>query len=110
MRLLVPLTLCVVGASALAERTPAPTPAPTPVPTVAYAQVNYNFLFKRQDCPAGTYQCSEPGFGNACCSNSQVCARDESNAPACCPVGYVIPSAFVPSPVKLAKASFLTTY
>lgn len=86
-RLALPLALCL-RAAAIAPQTPAPAPTPTPTPTSSFAQVEFSFLFKRQDCPAGTYQCSEPGFDDVCCANNQVCARDESNSPACCPAGY----------------------
>ncbi|KAH6685207.1 hypothetical protein F5X68DRAFT_18074 [Plectosphaerella plurivora] len=104
VRLALPLSLCL-RANAIAQQ----TPAPTPTPTSAFAQVEYSFLFKRQECPVGTYQCSEPGFDNICCTNSQVCARDESNSPACCPSGAVCTGTAPGSPgsAPTAEASYV---
>ncbi|KAL0936645.1 uncharacterized protein CTRU02_208860 [Colletotrichum truncatum] len=74
---------------ALANPTPTRTTAPTLASTYRAGKAS---LLRRQDCPAGTYSCSNSlgeSFEGICCTTGQVCELDDSNRPACCPSGAV---------------------
>ncbi|KAF6814993.1 hypothetical protein CPLU01_14265 [Colletotrichum plurivorum] len=84
--------LAATSLSAKASPTvPTPTRTTASISTSAY-QAGGAVLSKRQDCPAGTYLCSNSlgaTFEGICCATGQVCESDDSNRPACCPAGAV---------------------
>ena len=55
-----------------------------------FAPMTTQMFDRRDGCPGGTFQCQTSlgaAFDGICCGNSQTCALDVNNNPACCPSG-----------------------